>query len=424
MHPLRLLFLGVGVLFAGIAPSPAEVGGQSIPWDVPALSRPPVFEWVPRQETRVKALRYAGLPFGGKATQVFAYYASPVTLGLVKEPPSGGFPAVVLVHGGGGTAFVKWASLWAERGYAAIAMDLGGFEPPDTAIEEETEANKDQRRPGPNPGPEESALSQFGKIAGPIEEQWPYHAVADVLLAHSLVRSFPEVDGSRTAVVGISWGGYLACIAASVDARFRAAVAVYGCGFYANGTVFGGPGGALGKMAEAARNRWVALWDPSSYLPRLRAPILLLNGTNDRYFYLEAYRRTYDCIPSEKTVRLEVNMHHSHRAGWEPGEIEVFLNGALRGGDPLPRIGEVRRNAGGQGLAAPVTSPVPLQSARLVYSTDRKPNAERQFFGLTGSISGDGVAVPALPEGTTVWYLEVVDTRGMMVTTPPELISP
>ena len=32
-------------------------------------------------------------------------------------------PAMVLVHGGGGTAFEHWVRLWNDRGYAAIAMD-------------------------------------------------------------------------------------------------------------------------------------------------------------------------------------------------------------------------------------------------------------------------------------------------------------
>jgi len=63
------------------------------------------------------------------------------------------------------------------------------------------------------------------------KDQWTYHAVADVLLAHSLVRSFPEVDAECTGVTGISWGGYLTCIVAGLDTRFKCAAPLYGCGF-------------------------------------------------------------------------------------------------------------------------------------------------------------------------------------------------
>jgi hypothetical protein len=32
-------------------------------------------------------------------------------------------PGIVLLHGGGGTAFESWVKLWVDRGYAAIAID-------------------------------------------------------------------------------------------------------------------------------------------------------------------------------------------------------------------------------------------------------------------------------------------------------------
>ena len=59
---------------------------------------------------------------------MFAYYATPGTLAGDTSRDSN-LPAVVLVHGGGGTAFREWAELWAKRGYAAIAMDLAGHRP-------------------------------------------------------------------------------------------------------------------------------------------------------------------------------------------------------------------------------------------------------------------------------------------------------
>ena len=68
----------------------------------------------------VKALFFDGLPWKGKPTRVFAYYGIPSNEG------GGKVPAIVLVHGGGGTAFARWVKLWNDRGYAAIAMDTCG----------------------------------------------------------------------------------------------------------------------------------------------------------------------------------------------------------------------------------------------------------------------------------------------------------
>ena len=61
----------------------------------------------------VRGIFYDGLPWKGKPTRVFAWYGSPPV------PKETKLPAMVLVHGGGGTAFADWVRLWTGRGYAA-----------------------------------------------------------------------------------------------------------------------------------------------------------------------------------------------------------------------------------------------------------------------------------------------------------------
>lgn len=65
---------------------------------------------------------YEGEPYRGKPTRVFAILAKP-------EHVERRSPGIVLIHGGGGTAFQEWAELWAKRGYVALAMDLAGQGP-------------------------------------------------------------------------------------------------------------------------------------------------------------------------------------------------------------------------------------------------------------------------------------------------------
>ena len=60
-----------------ITPSPRLPA--SIPWDLQSLSQPPSFQWVDAKAS-VRSLLYAGQPYEGRPTQVFAYYASPGTL--------------------------------------------------------------------------------------------------------------------------------------------------------------------------------------------------------------------------------------------------------------------------------------------------------------------------------------------------------
>ena len=73
--------------------------------------------------------------------------------------------------------------------------------------------------------------SRDWSIDEPVGDQWPFHAVAAALRAHSLLAADPAVDAARIGLTGISWGGYLTCLVSGVDERYRFACPVYGCGF-------------------------------------------------------------------------------------------------------------------------------------------------------------------------------------------------
>ena len=187
------------------------------PWNIRALSEPPKVYPAQTAEPGVRAMYFEAVPWKGKPTRVFAYYGTPEGKKL---------PAMVLIHGGGGTAFAEWVRLWNKRGYAAIAMDTVGTVP-DKADDGKLWAPVRKRHEYGGP----AGWGDFGSIDEPITDQWSYHAVAAAVLAHSLIRSFPEVDPKRIGVTGISWGGYLTSIVSGVDPRFRFAAPVYGCGF-------------------------------------------------------------------------------------------------------------------------------------------------------------------------------------------------
>src|SRR5579871_6531073 len=142
--------LTLGTMTAG---GDAQVGAPNTgPWDLAALRRAPAVTVVDEGKT-LSSLYYAGEPYRGKPTRVFAYLARP-------EKVAGKLPAVVLVHGGGGTAFKQWAELWAERGYVALAMDLAGQGP--------------NRQHLPDGGPNQDDAAKFH--AGAVQDFWTYHA--------------------------------------------------------------------------------------------------------------------------------------------------------------------------------------------------------------------------------------------------------
>jgi cephalosporin-C deacetylase-like acetyl esterase len=373
---------------------PAKSLPSTTPWDLIDLSRPPHFEW-DASEGGIKSLYYQGRPYMGKETRVFAYYANPATLSG-KHAKDNEFPAVVLVHGGGGTAFKEWVELWAKRGYAAIAMDLGGCGP--------------ERKRLPDGGPGQSDKEKFGAIDQPVENQWTYHAVANVILAHSLIRSFNEVDSSRTAVTGISWGGYLTCIVAGLDNRFKAAVPVYGCGFLHKNSVWLSQ---FAKMSSHQKDRWVRLWDPSSYIGSAKMPMFFVNGTNDFAYPLDSYAKTYRLVKSKRNFCITVNMPHSHQHGWAPEEIGLFIDQYLKGGISLPIV--MRPILTEREVHANVNSTTKLTSANLHYTTGRVPINKLNWEEKPACVNGKRVDSPMLPNGTTIWFLTVNDIRGATV---------
>ncbi len=361
------------------------------PWNLAELSKAPHATWGEKSGL-VRPVFYDGEPLGGTPTRVFAYVAMP-------EQGAGPFPGMVLVHGGGGTAFPEWATLWAQRGYAAIAMDLAGHGPGGQRL--------------PDGMPEQGDDVKFRTFTdGEAASMWTYHAVAAVIRGHSLLRACKEVDPARTGLTGISWGGYLTCIAAGVDDRFKVAVPVYGCGFLHENSCWLG---WFEKLGPAHSARWVALFDPSRYLPGVACPILFTNGTNDFAYPLDSYRKSYSLVKAPVTLRVEVRMPHGHPQGWAPKDIGIFVDSVLRGGDPLAVLGPLT-TADGKATAK-VSAKVPVVRAQLHYTSATGKWQDRAWESADARIENDTVTATLPAARPLVYYLSVTDARGAMVST-------
>ena len=378
------------------------------PWNLDELFQAPHYEWED-DSAPVRSLLFANEPYQGRPTRVFAYYATPGTLAGDTSTDKN-LPAVVLVHGGGGTAFREWCTLWARRGYAAIAPDLAGNRP----LEGSNVHQRENRIRLPDGGPNQTDAEKFLAISEPVTEQWEYHAIAAVLRAHSLIRSLPEVDVDRTAVTGISWGGYLTCITAGLDPRFKAAVPVYGCGFLHENSCWLD---RFDAFSPDQHTRWVKLWEPSNYLPHVSMPILFVNGTNDFAYPLDSYMKSYDAVPDEvsKQFCITVKMPHSHPAGWAPKEIGLYIDHVLLGKPGLAQLGEPK--VAGDRLTLPCTSEQPLTAAALHYTTGNEAINQRTWETVPGTIAADHVETPAPPAEATAYFVTVTDDREAVAST-------
>jgi dienelactone hydrolase len=389
-----LCLVGQAVLMAQDAPL--------VRFDLEALAKlPEIFPADDLQVEGVKAFFYQGLPFKRRPTRIFAYYGLPTKN---EKAPDEKLPAMVLIHGGGGSAFDRWVKVWNSRGYAAIAMDLCGCVPVGTY------GNWKRHEHGGPMGWDAS----FEQLNDPIEDQWTFQATSAAILAQSLLRSYPEIDAERIGVTGISWGGYLTCVVAGVDSRFKFAAPVYGCGFLGENSAWLP---AFENLGPDLAGLWLRQWDPSVYLPNAKMPMLWVNGTNDFAYPMDSWKKSYLLPTASRDLCLRVRMPHGHGpAGENPEEIRVFADSILRNGKPLAKItgqGQTNNEAW-----ATYKSEVPITKAELNFTLDTGRWQDRKWELSPATIDAATERVSAqIPADAKVYYLNLFDDRNCAVST-------
>ena len=315
----------------------AKPAQRVVVWDGLALSKPPaIHQTTERPAKGMKSFFYEGADYKGKPTWVFAYYAAPAG-----KPPEGGWPAVVCAHGGGGTAYPNWVRTWNNHGYAAIAMDLEGHLPGGNA--HGVEGNPPLGAAHPNAGP--SRNGWFGDIALPDKEQWFYHAIADVIRANSLLRSFPEINPKKIGLTGISWGGTTVSAVAGIDSRFAFVIPIYGCGFIHKN-----------DMTPEQYAIYNAKWDPSAHLPFAKMPTLWVTGVADPVFQIDIFSGSSKLTAGPSSLCLRPFLAHGHGNGWEDApEIYTFADNIVKGGPALPKVERPEPATGGSVVRAKYT---------------------------------------------------------------------
>ena len=393
-HALRSV--GLFLLFTTTTAFAASEKPAAVPWNLKALSKAPAPCPAPGFETNgVHAIFFDGLPWQGKPTRVFAF------VGVPEHKRGEKVPGMVLVHGGGGTAFANWVKRWNDRGYAAIAMDTCG------AVPRGSYGKWQRHDAGGPPG-----WGGFNQIDEPTQDQWTYHAVADAVLAHSLLRLLPDVDASRIGLTGISWGGYLTCIIAGVDNRFRFAAPVYGCGFLGDNSAWLKNFEQMGKETAA---KWLGLWDPSRYLPRAKMPMLWVTGTNDFAYPFDSLQKSYRQPPGKRTLCIRVRMPHGHGpAGEGPEEIRALADSLLKKGKPLARITAQGRK--GDEVWATFESKTKIAKAELNFTKNTGVWQKRNWETVPATLDvAKRRATAMIPAGATVFYLNLTDANGLVV---------
>jgi autotransporter-associated beta strand protein len=351
----------------------------------------------------LKIIYYDVLDYAGNPTRACAWIGVPSGASAVSP-----VPGMVLVHGGGGTASQAWVQKWTERGYAAISIAVEG----QTNVLA-TQAEKDAGLASGKwlkhamAGPRRSSL--YTDSPDTITDQWMYHAVADTVLANSLLRSLPEVDATKVGLSGYSWGGVITSTVIGIDNRFMFAIPTYGCGHkYDSRNYYG---------ANLANNEsYKQVWDPMVRIANATMPVLWLSWPEDPHFLMDSLAYTYYGAPGTRMVSLRPSMGHG--GNFDSPEYYDYADDMVSGAGPW----SVQQSINLTGNTATVVfhSTKTLNTASLVYTIGNDEITggidinliwtEIAADSLVESPTGTWTVTATLPAGVTGWFVNTKAT--------------
>jgi cephalosporin-C deacetylase-like acetyl esterase len=296
---------------------------------------------------QIKEVFFPGRPQSGQATRIFGYYCYPDHFAPL--------PALLIAHGGGGSADIKTALRWAGYGYAVLVIDLPG--------------KGKQRRHSRSTGPD-MEVKNLLNTADPANNYLIF-AVTAARNGIDFLAKQPEVDRNRIGMLGLSWGGVLTLLTNGQEPRLKAAVNVFGAGFIPEGCTWQ-------ELFEAKTGRekqaWDKLLDPSNFLASQRSPILFITGTNDHCYYLHTFQKSYGRVKAEKQYYLVPNLRHQFLPG-TAAVAKAWFDRHLKAKNKFPAINLIYgREPGGVTIAAEVKG--------------GSKDAKVQFYYASGGASG------------------------------------
>ena len=345
-----------------------------------------------------KGIYFVGEPYKGKQTKSFAYLAFPKT-----EMPKGGYPAVIVAHGGGGGAFLEWVEYWNSKGYAAIAPDFYGHQ--------FSSIKSPDREQNPFGVPTMQAGS-FADEANGYKESWTYHAVANCICCVNVLRDSGKVNMQKLGMVGISWGSVVTAIVSGVDERIKSVALVYGGGYVYETPFFENE---IGYRPRGMDSAWIDVYDPSSYLPYNDKPTLFTHGANDTAFSPVNNLRSGELCQGKVYYAIKQSLLHDHR--WrdddEMSHIAKFFNFTLLGED-MPFLVE-NSVFGGERLTAEVKNAKNVKEAKLVYTlADLSTDSRTWEWQSEKAAYAGGKFTAAVPKNATAFFMQFADDTNLL----------
>jgi dienelactone hydrolase len=323
---------------------------------------------------RVEEVYFTSERIGDKAVRVYGFLARPTA---IHRP----IPGLIELHGGGGTASKSGAAGSCRLlGACVLSLDWSG-DPKRAERVSIADALGDPRLFG-DPRYVLEDLSDFSAR----------HLIAAITRGVDLLLAQPEVDGSRIGVVGGSWGGFLAILAAGLDARLKCVASGFGAGGFRDTYSFCSR--PLYGLTEAQREFWLEHVDPINHASRINGPVALLTASNEVHFWLSSAVATFRELPAGSRLIISPNTVHATGSGvvWPNHE---WFRMCLQDGPAWPEIADFRCD--GRRATWRVVSPQPITQSRLYFAPGAGNWPGRVWLPIAAQIVGDQ-CVAELPD--------------------------
>lgn len=352
-----------------------------------------------REGIHVEEVYYQSRSYQGEPVKIFGYFCFPA--GARHK-----LPAILLVHGGGGSAHLGRTLDWARRGYAVLTIDLPG--------------RGDQRWCSRSTGPDMDVPNLLLTKTN-LQDNYLVHAVAAARNGITYLTQRKEVDPERIGMVGLSWGGVITLLTNGQDKRLKTAINVFGAGYIPEGCTWQD---RFNVKTHEELARWYSYLDPKNFLKTQHASILFITGTNDHCYYLPTFQKSYDEVTVPKKLVLIPNLRHRflpymQRIAWNWLDNKLKYGGSFPEAKLLPVF-----EKGESKLIVPViANAASYVTKATLYYTQGEPSrwTKRYWESIDGHFE-DGIYYFGIPKSLIrpemMFYVSVKDNHGSVTSTP------
>lgn len=318
----------------------------------------------------------------GGINSVFAVVAYPGKRGK--------YPAILILHGGGGNAegLKGLAEHYARQGFVAMVTDQPGI----CGYENTPETT------GPWKSRPEGEAPRFEVGNGPQTSTLVDGLVAD-LQAFNWLANRSDVDAAHIGITGFSWGGYATTfLTGLLRDRVKAAYSIYGSGYYDKDSFWTD---IIAGLPEAIRDTWLKYLDAGRRATYITAPYFIEAATNDTYFQPTAVMATLEAAGPVANWVWGPNLNHKRPKFGEAMQLAYF-NHYLKGqGDVLHKTAIVvseRQDDGAEMVSVRVSPTTTLVTGVTVYYSEPTNKwTDRQWIPVDAARNAEGMYQATIP---------------------------